>query len=178
MRSQSVVDAFQRTTDEWLAALDTYTPEDFVKKLPVEGEWNLQQVYGHIIEATESLAVPSIEKCLNDGRRPTEATMNVWGRIFFLLGSFPPIRIRFKPRPDYQPRAIATIQDARAGLLRARDKVNAASTRIAAADPARKSRHPAFGALNAAEWLQFAEMHLRHHLRQKRRVERALSLAR
>jgi hypothetical protein len=38
-----------------------------------------------------------------------------------------------------------------------------------------KSKHPGFNYLNAEQWLQLAEMHFRHHLRQKKRIEEFLS---
>jgi hypothetical protein len=34
-----------------------------------------------------------------------------------------------------------------------------------------KNKHPGLDYFNANEWLQFAEMHLRHHLRQKKRID-------
>jgi hypothetical protein len=34
-----------------------------------------------------------------------------------------------------------------------------------------KSRHPGLGYFNAGEWLRFIEMHMRHHLRQKERID-------
>jgi hypothetical protein len=37
-----------------------------------------------------------------------------------------------------------------------------------------KAGHPGLGYFSAAEWLQFAEMHLRHHFRQKERLDVAL----
>ena len=38
-----------------------------------------------------------------------------------------------------------------------------------------KTKHPGFNYFNAIEWLQFAEMHLRHHLKQKERIEKNLN---
>jgi hypothetical protein len=32
-----------------------------------------------------------------------------------------------------------------------------------------KIKHPGFDYFSASEWLQFAEMHMRHHLKQKER---------
>jgi hypothetical protein len=39
-----------------------------------------------------------------------------------------------------------------------------------------KTKHPGLGFFNANEWLQFAEMHLRHHLKQKERIEEFLKI--
>jgi hypothetical protein len=37
-----------------------------------------------------------------------------------------------------------------------------------------KTKHPGLNYFNANEWFQFAEMHFRHHLRQKKRIEEFL----
>ena len=45
---------------------------------------------------------------------------------------------------------------------------------IAAADPKLRKRHPVAGFLNAQQWYAFSEMHMRHHLRQLKRIEKQL----
>ena len=40
-----------------------------------------------------------------------------------------------------------------------------------------KTRHPGLHFFSPLEWLQFSEMHMRHHLRQKKRIDEALGLA-
>lgn len=39
-----------------------------------------------------------------------------------------------------------------------------------------KTKHPGLDYFSAIEWLQFAEMHLRHHLRQKKRIDHFLKI--
>ena len=39
-----------------------------------------------------------------------------------------------------------------------------------------KTKHPGLNYFNANEWLQFAEMHFRHHLRQNNRIKTFLKL--
>ncbi|HXI11075.1 MAG TPA: DinB family protein [Thermoanaerobaculia bacterium] len=173
MTSEQVVARFDRTTTDWLDSLGRYCDDDLRRPGPDPEGWNLGQVYSHIIEATESLAIPSIRKCLDPERKSSPGSMNIAGRLIFFIGSFPPVRIRFKPRPDYVPSDI-TVDDAKAGLIRTRDAIRSISGSIEKADPLRRARHPAFGPLNAQQWLLFAEMHLRHHLRQKRRIDKAL----
>jgi hypothetical protein len=34
-----------------------------------------------------------------------------------------------------------------------------------------KTKHPGLNYFTAKEWLQFAGMHLRHHLKQKKRID-------
>ncbi|HEV9036934.1 MAG TPA: hypothetical protein VGQ51_09945 [Puia sp.] len=38
-----------------------------------------------------------------------------------------------------------------------------------------KTRHPGLHYFNSLEWLQFAEMHMRHHFRQKKRIDACLT---
>jgi len=176
MTSDRIVARYERTTNQWLASLDHYSEEDLRRSNPDGPDaWTLGQIYGHILDATESLAIPSIGKCLDPQRVPTDKKMNVAGRLIFFIGSFPPIRIRYKPRPDYVPPSI-TVEEARAGLIRSLEAIRKVSGSIASADRRRKARHPAFGPLNVDQWLLFAEMHLRHHLRQKVRMDKALGI--
>ena len=39
-----------------------------------------------------------------------------------------------------------------------------------------KSQHPGIQSLNPPEWLRYAEMHMRHHLKQKSRIDAFLKL--
>ena len=48
--------------------------------------------------------------------------------------------------------------------------------RIPDSDPALKTRHPFLGWLNTAEWIQLCNIHFRHHLRQKSRLQKHLGL--
>ena len=53
--------------------------------------------------------------------------------------------------------------------------MNEAATQIDNSKSKGKTKHPGFNYFNATEWLQFAEMHLRHHLKQKERIEEFLN---
>ena len=54
--------------------------------------------------------------------------------------------------------------------------MNNAATQIANSKSKGKTKHPGLNYFNANEWLQFAEMHLRHHLKQEKRIEEFLKL--
>jgi len=45
---------------------------------------------------------------------------------------------------------------------------------ISSNQPKGKSKHPGLGYFSAEEWLQFAEMHFRHHLTQKKLIDNYL----
>lgn len=46
--------------------------------------------------------------------------------------------------------------------------------RVSSTSGRAKTRHPGLGYFSAQEWLQYADMHLRHHLRQKMRLDEAM----
>lgn len=71
-----------------------------------------------------------------------------------------------------QPRDIEEIMQ---GFSEIRKQLLDISPRIASSPFNGKTKHPGFGYLNAAEWVQVIDMHFRHHLRQKRRLEEFLN---
>lgn len=97
------------------------------------------------------------------------------GKITFALGSFLPARIKVPPSDAYTPKQPAGIQEMKAGLAHLLEAVRETGRALEGAAEAQLTRHPALGALNAREWFQLIEMHFRHHLRQKRRLDQFLT---
>jgi hypothetical protein len=56
-------------------------------------------------------------------------------------------------------------------LLRIKEEMNKVADLILKSEFIGKTKHPGFLYFNAREWLQFSEMHFRHHLRQKKRID-------
>lgn len=157
----------------WLEELDRYSEED-LKRVPFDGSWTMGQLYQHLVDAVVSFAVPKIDHCLEPGREPATSGKTLVGSLFFLIGGFPPIRVKVPGRRDYAPRQPESKDEARLAFAGSMDAARAAAARAAAALPGRKSRHPAFGMLDAAEWVEVMRMHAAHHVRQKRRIDEAL----
>lgn len=61
-------------------------------------------------------------------------------------------------------------------LTRLKTEMNNAASQMLTTKLKGKTKHPGFNYFNAAEWLQFAEMHFRHHLKQKKNIEEFLKL--
>jgi len=162
-----------RACADWREALEKTTDARLIA--PTEsGQWTLGQVYAHIIDATELMVVPQIEKCMSPDWRSTSKGKTLAGFGVFALGSIPPIRIRFRPSPDYAPKQPESREAIRVALDRMEARLLDLSARLVDIPADRRARHPLLGMLNAAEWLEFAQMHLRHHHRQRRRLERIL----
>jgi hypothetical protein len=62
-------------------------------------------------------------------------------------------------------------------LVNLKNDMNSATTQISNSELKGKTRHPGLHYFNANEWLQFAEMHLRHHLEQKKRIDEFLKMS-
>lgn len=59
-------------------------------------------------------------------------------------------------------------------LKNVKEEMNKTVTSISNSSFKGKTKHPGLSYFSADEWLQFAEMHFRHHLRQKKRIDNFL----
>lgn len=165
----------------WLDAIEDYSPERFKYK-PSPRDWSIGQVYFHLLIATHQFFIPSIEKALA-GKKTENGAKKLPGKLMLFFNSFPPIRIRLpekiaKDAPKefttelHQPRTLGEvripIQELPKTYAKLRDRI------AREYKPDRKILHPALGWLDAEEWFRLNEMHWRHHLRQKKRIDEAL----
>ena len=86
-----------------------------------------------------------------------------------LNNEFPDTQLQGPPDNDFtpQPKSKKEILD---NLLRQKREVKELEEAIRSSRFHGKTQHPGLQYFNAAEWFQFAEMHLRHHMRQKKRI--------
>jgi hypothetical protein len=61
-------------------------------------------------------------------------------------------------------------------LLNLKEEMNRVGALISQTIALGKTKHPGLGYFSAEEWLQFAGMHFRHHLRQKKRIDAFLKV--
>lgn len=61
-------------------------------------------------------------------------------------------------------------------LTNLKDEINKVEILISKSSFKGKTKHPGLGYFNASEWLRFAEMHFRHHLKQKKRIDDFLKI--
>ncbi|TDX02059.1 DinB family protein [Dinghuibacter silviterrae] len=157
-----LIKAFNDTISQWIEALDHYTPGMLVYA-PAPGSWSIGQVYTHLIDDTGFFVTQMKAALVTD----QQGAMHEDGQRMFARGGFPDVLIegpatgKVLPQPEHPRQA----------LLAIREEVN----RLDFTRPSGKTRHPGLGYFSALEWLQFAEMHLRHHLRQKARIDAAIA---
>jgi hypothetical protein len=165
---------FDATIQQWIDMLDDYTLEMLCLP-PRAGSWSLGQVYVHITRDTGWFAGQMREAL--QSRVDADKPMHPDARAMFERNGFPDVQIEGPATNTYIPqphnkeelaRQLAAIKAGVDGLFRDFDP--AVSTG--------KTRHPGLLFFDPLEWLQFAEMHMRHHLRQKKRIDEILAHAR
>ncbi|NUO00437.1 MAG: DinB family protein [Saprospiraceae bacterium] len=161
---------FNQTIDVWINGLAQYD-FDQLRTKPAQNSWSLGQVYMHLLENT-GYFIEQVQICIANDDHTCEEALPA-GKMMLLNQDFPdealegPPENADTPQPESMEQLLNSLiqlkEDARnAGVLMAESRFNG------------KTKHPGLGYFNASEWLQFAEMHLRHHLRQKKRIDEFL----
>lgn len=171
INQQKLISAFQNSIDLWLDQLEKYTYSELIQN-PGAESWSLGQVYMHLIEETD-FYLQQITACIcysrfSNKKRTTAAS------ALFENNEFPEDRIAGDPRHINipQPESKNKLQDA---LLQLKSNIIMVASQITMEARQGKMKHPGFGYFTAAEWLQYAEIHLRHHLKQKHRIDEFLN---
>jgi DinB superfamily len=160
------------TIDEWSTFLDDYNEENFLAK-PNPKTWSIGQVYKHLCSETSYFISQASICCTTNDHIDQNMTME--GNHMFANDSFPDEQIVGPPSNDDTPQPknkqeiIDNFQALKSSIILLKDKM-AHSTYLA------KTSHPGLGFFNANEWIQFADMHLRHHIKQKNRIDNMLSV--
>ncbi len=171
MDIHKVLPQFNATIDKWMAHLDDYTLTMLCQK-PQPAAWSLGQVYLHIIADTWYF-IGEIKTALLLKNVNHEQEMHPDAKAIFAQQGFPdslfsnPSNDPDSPQPDSKAAL-------RQSLLSIKEAINQCCATADFYHAHGKTQHPGLGYFSAAEWLQFAEMHMRHHLRQKKRIDDAL----
>ncbi len=162
----------EKTLAVWQDALERSDDRAF-DSAPDGGGWTLGQVCDHV--TVVSLAFLDAVAALTRGEGEERGGSLMATVMCGIVGSFPPVRLKVPSNlPDEVKRAAAPDSLPKAEALkrfalvarRTRDLCDA----VAAAPRGLRSQHPVLGWINARQWYQLSEMHMRHHLRQLRRL--------
>jgi len=166
-----IIDKFNETIDIWLNALDSFTLKQLLIK-PNEKSWSLGQLYCHIIDESKwynkQIRISLLDK-ENSNIATTEKT-----RILMDRGSFEDIMIKGDPLISEnikQPRSINNLKSELEKLKKSTNEIWATMNSLSSHG---KSKHPGMGYMTCFEWLRYSEMHMRHHLKQKERIQKFL----
>jgi hypothetical protein len=165
-----LVENFNNTINIWIQDLENYSFDELLAK-PSEHSWSLGQVYMHVIEETRYY-MEQMESCMkyNDN---AQGEMDERGKAMFLNNEFPNRQIKGDPLVSEQVPQPTSQSQLQSQLLQLKQEMNEIGERIMSSETVGKAAHPGHGYFTANEWFQYAEMHMRHHLRQKQRLDEA-----
>jgi DinB superfamily len=163
----TLIEDFNHTVDIWITALDQYDFEKLSAK-PAPGKWSIGQVYMHLISQTDYF-IKQAKICASNNDHANEAGSSI-AKQLFLRNDFPNELLEGPPSNDHNPQPDSKGQLLR-DLIRIKDEFNQAVPVISKSLFKGKTKHPGLNYFNANEWLHCAEMHFRHHLRQKERID-------
>jgi hypothetical protein len=165
----SVID-FKSTIDYWIIQLDAYTFPQLLLK-PSLSSWSIGQVYMHIIENTDWF-FGQVRTCITcNDNADMEASRA--GKIMLHKNAFPDMQLEGPPDNDLTPQPKSK-EEVYNELTRQKAEIAILTEQIKTTKFNGKTKHPGLEYFNASEWFQFAEMHQRHHMRQKARIDEFL----
>ncbi|MET0759024.1 MAG: DinB family protein [Flavobacterium sp.] len=174
MDTETILKKYELHIREWIAAIENYNVTEFELQ-PANDAWSIGQVYDHLANVTDKCVTNALLCADNKG----ETGHSGFGSaIFSLMGTFPPIKMRIKKIPPgleniYSPRQINK-DEARKKLEDALQKMKNSLLLVKSADKNQRVKHWAGGWFNSQQWYHSSEMHLKHHFRQKKRIDNYL----
>jgi hypothetical protein len=159
--------SFTHTIDYWLKQLDHYNFTQLCIR-PSPNSWSLGQVYKHILSESDFF-LEQAEICLycndnfNEKMSATAKSMLRNNEFPDELIEGPPSNID-TPQPSCKEELFRDLLNLKSNIIRMGELISESPFKG-------KTKHPGLQYFNAQEWLQFAEMHCRHHLRQKQRID-------
>jgi hypothetical protein len=167
-----VVERLNKVVDIYACSLDQFSVEQLRHK-PNEERWSLGQVYNHVIHAALEIYYPAVLTCINKPEQ--EATVKTAAGIeIFRRGGYPQLKVKTVNLPKNTDDR-KSLHD---GLNMIVEHALYLLPIVVQSSADAKVNHPRLGALNAQEWFELAEMHMRHHLRQKKELEVDLGIHR
>lgn len=161
--------SIRRIVDAYKTKLRSKSEAQFQQTPPIGG-WSYSEVYAHIFDSS-LLSVLAIQKCLKGDGSFEKTHFGVKAILFF--GMLPPgKRYKVPKRLEDRAKKIA-IADAQKYINDFELQLAKTAGRLKNADTRVKVAHPRLGYLNAVQWLRFIEIHLNHHLKQLKRIEKS-----
>lgn len=168
---------FEKIAGDWIKDVELYSDGQFLRK-PDEHQWSIGQVYVHLIQSALNYHMQQIRQCVEKKGTEIRGGKKVPGKIAYLLGRIPPVRVHVPPSPAYTPAQPVSKQDV---IVRLHDVIRSVQEIRETAESAsltHKTAHPGFGYLNAQEWYRLIPMHYHHHRLQQKRLNEFLGVRR
>jgi DinB superfamily len=158
---------FIRVLEIWIKELEAFNFDQLCAK-PSSHSWSLGQVSMHLLESTQYYLDQAMRCALSDDYVQEE--MSSEAKIMFSNNAFPDEIIEGPPSNEATKQPTSKLELIR-DLLKLKEEVNQVSRLISSSSRKGKTKHPGLNYFSSKEWFQFADMHFRHHLKQKERIE-------
>jgi DinB superfamily len=172
MKAQKSYQNWLKTAAFYESELPKYSEQDFSKK-QTEEAWSIGQMYQHLIKGTMFFHIKFAENALESAENSHEGK-TFPGKLSFFIGGFPPVKIKVPASAEYTPPQPKSKETVAEDLQKLKIMLKDLAEKIDASPSKGKTKHPAFGYLTAFEWYQMIDMHFKHHLRQKKRLDQFL----
>ena len=167
---------FEHEALGWIKRLENYNEGPFKKKIS-ETEWSMGELYQHLFVSTLYYHIKNCRDCIAKQNGKIGGNKTFKGILSSTFGSYQVGKLRpeiNKKHPPEQPESISVAKDRLIKLLKEMEKLNYEVNKLTKEDLKYKIQHPFLGYLNAKEWYDDVEMHFRHHLKQREKIERTL----
>lgn len=161
---------FNQTIDTWIKELEQYNLTQLLAK-PSATHWSMGQLYMHLIQSTRYF-IKQIQISASSNDNTNEEAFAA-AKTMFSNNDFPDALLEGPPTNAATPQP-ASKEQLVTELTNLKEEIKNAEALIAKSQFNGKTKHFGLGYFTAGEWLQFAEMHFRHHLRQKKRLDNFL----
>lgn len=169
MSNATVFSSIKKICAGYRSKLETY-PAGRFQITPPRGGWSYSEVYDHIFDASLLSLIP-MEECIA-GRGEKKKTVFIV-RLILFIGMFPPARKYKVPKRMESRVKKINKEEALVWIEKFLLQLETDYKNIDQANPALKTLHPRLGYLNASQWLRVIEIHLSHHLKQLKRIEKS-----
>lgn len=166
------INNFNQTIQHWLDELEKYNFRQLSRKANPK-TWSLGQLYLHLVDSTnyffEQTAI-----CLSTNDN-NDKEMYESAKKMFQNGEFPDITIEGPPSNADTPNPTSK-EEITNSLFKLKRQIEIFEIQLVNNICSGKTKHPGQNYFTAIEWYNYAEMHFRHHLRQKKRIDNFLEL--
>jgi len=161
--------AIDAALDDYRAQLDTIPDERFTET-PPDGGWSYAEVYSHILQATLGSSI-ALERCAHNTCPPTTKGLTPLGQLMMFMGRFPPVRVKVPEAVAAKiPAAKLSKEDAKNLIIKCRKRIDDTAPLVKQSSSISRYKHARLGMLNAKQWFKFIRIHLKHHLKQLKRI--------
>jgi hypothetical protein len=171
MNQQKLEKQTHQAIDYWINEYKRYDWDKIIMK-PAENSWSMGQIGIHLWMSSKGFFFKNAEKCLSKEGTEKGKSKKFGAHVIFTLRTLPPVKYEMPAQVSVQPKQ----PDSKEQLIGKLEEIKAQATayinRIPDSDPELKTKHPFLGWLNTAEWITLCNIHFRHHMRQKQRLEK------